>query len=89
MGTGFLIPESTERILIIFTYRDSEFVAFDPADEIQGCVLPIFHLPGKQTSAESLAHRNVFKDGDIIERYRQIIRLSSRGAYCLWFIEKS
>lgn len=28
----------------------------------------------------------MFKDGDIIERY--IFRLSSRSAYCLWFIEK-
>ena len=43
----FPISESTEYMLIIFTYRDSEFVAFDPADEKQRCVLPIFYIPDK------------------------------------------
>ena len=39
MGTGLLIFESTEYMLIIFAYRNSEFTVFDPADLRYGCVL--------------------------------------------------
>ena len=56
-------------MLTIFTCSNSEFVAFDPTDERQRCVL--FHLPDKQKALNILTRRNVFQDGDIIERYIQ------------------